>query len=66
MSDRVEAVRRLGSWAERELLRRTAEIAAGFVESLDERPVWPPASVEELRARSAGRCQDEPHRRRSR
>ena len=34
---------------ERELLRRTAEIAADFVESLDERPVWPSASVEELR-----------------
>ena len=38
---------------ERELLRRTAEIAADFVESLDERPVWPPASVGELR-RSLG------------
>jgi glutamate/tyrosine decarboxylase-like PLP-dependent enzyme len=39
---------------ERELLRRTAEIAADFVESLDERPVWPPASVEELRATLGG------------
>jgi glutamate/tyrosine decarboxylase-like PLP-dependent enzyme len=33
---------------ERELLRRTAEIAANFVESLDERPVWPPAGVDAL------------------
>ena len=39
---------------ERELLRRTAEIAADFVESLDQRPVWPPASVEELRATLGG------------
>jgi glutamate/tyrosine decarboxylase-like PLP-dependent enzyme len=33
---------------ERELLRRTAEIAADFVESLDERSVWPPAGVDAL------------------
>jgi glutamate/tyrosine decarboxylase-like PLP-dependent enzyme len=39
---------------ERELLRRTAEIAAEFVESLDERPVWPPVSVEELRKALGG------------
>lgn len=39
---------------ERELLRRTAEIAADFVESLDERPVWPSASVDELRAALGG------------
>ena len=39
---------------ERALLRRTAEIAAGFVESLDERPVWPPATNEELRAALGG------------
>ena len=39
---------------ERELLRRTAEIAADFVESLDRRPVWPPASVEELRQSLGG------------
>ena len=32
--------------SERELLRRTAEIAAEFLESLDDRPVWPPASVD--------------------
>jgi glutamate/tyrosine decarboxylase-like PLP-dependent enzyme len=35
---------------ERELLYRTAEIAADFLETLDERPIWPPASVDELRA----------------
>jgi glutamate/tyrosine decarboxylase-like PLP-dependent enzyme len=39
---------------ERELLRRTAAIAADFLETLDERPVWPPASVEELRAALGG------------
>ncbi len=39
---------------ERELLRRTAEIAAGFVESLDERPVWPAATVDELRSTLGG------------
>ena len=40
--------------SERELLRRTAEIAAAFLETLDERPVWPPASVEDLRAALGG------------
>ena len=45
---------------ERELLRRTAEIAAGFVETLDERPVWPPASVEELRETLGGELPQEP------
>jgi len=35
---------------ERELLLRTAEMAADFLETLDERPIWPPASVDELRA----------------
>ena len=39
---------------ERALLRRTADIAADFVESLDERPVWPPATIEELRAALGG------------
>jgi glutamate/tyrosine decarboxylase-like PLP-dependent enzyme len=39
---------------ERELLRRTAEIAADFLETLDERPVWPPASVDGLRAELGG------------
>jgi len=45
---------------ERELLRRTAEIAAGFVESLDERPVWPSATVDELRAALGGPLPDGP------
>ena len=45
---------------ERELLRRTAEIAADFVESLDERPVWPSASVEELREALGGPLPDGP------
>ncbi|MBA3561201.1 MAG: aspartate aminotransferase family protein [Actinobacteria bacterium] len=40
--------------SERELLRRTAEIAADFLDSLDERPVWPAASVEELRREIGG------------
>ncbi len=46
--------------SERELLRRTAEIAADFLETLDERPVWPPASVEELRAALGGELPDGP------
>ena len=39
---------------ERELLRRTAQIAADFLETLDERAIWPPATVEELRAELGG------------
>ena len=39
---------------ERELLRRTAEIAADFVETLDQRPIRPEATVEELRATLGG------------
>jgi glutamate/tyrosine decarboxylase-like PLP-dependent enzyme len=46
--------------SERDLLRRTAEIAAHFVESLDERPIWPPATVDELRATLGVPLQDEP------
>jgi len=45
---------------ERELLRRTAEIAADFVETLDERPIWPSATVEELRSALGGVLPDEP------
>ncbi|HXF98310.1 MAG TPA: aminotransferase class V-fold PLP-dependent enzyme [Gaiellaceae bacterium] len=45
---------------ERELLRRTAEIAAGFLESLEERPVFPPASVADLRAALGGPLPDGP------
>jgi glutamate/tyrosine decarboxylase-like PLP-dependent enzyme len=44
----------------RELLRRTAEHAADFLDTLDERPVFPSVSVEELRAELGGRLPDEP------
>ena len=46
--------------SERELLRRTAEIAADFVETLDERSIWPPATVDELRAALGGPLPEEP------
>jgi glutamate/tyrosine decarboxylase-like PLP-dependent enzyme len=46
--------------SERELLRRTAELAGDFLESLEERPVWPSATVEELRGALGGPLQDEP------
>ena len=39
---------------ERELLRRTAELAADFLDTLDERPIPPTATVEELRASLGG------------
>jgi glutamate/tyrosine decarboxylase-like PLP-dependent enzyme len=45
---------------ERELLRRTAEIAADFVDTLDQRPIRPEASVEELRATLGGPLADTP------
>jgi glutamate/tyrosine decarboxylase-like PLP-dependent enzyme len=45
---------------ERELLRRTAEIAGDFLESLDERPVFPTASVEELAAALGGTLPEAP------
>ena len=45
---------------ERELLRRTAEIAGDFLETLDERPVFPTASVEELAAALGGPLPEEP------
>ncbi len=38
----------------RDLLRETAELAADFLDSLDRRPVFPSAGVEELRARLGG------------
>ena len=44
---------------ERELLRRTAEIAADFVETLDDRSIWPPATVAELRAALGGPLPEE-------
>jgi glutamate/tyrosine decarboxylase-like PLP-dependent enzyme len=46
--------------SERELLQRTAEIAGDFLESLEERPVWPPASVDELRRTLGGPLPKEP------
>ena len=45
---------------ERELLRRTAEIAADFLETLDERPVWPPATVDALRESLGGPLPEAP------
>jgi glutamate/tyrosine decarboxylase-like PLP-dependent enzyme len=46
--------------SERQLLRRTAEIGADFLETLDRRPVRPHASVEQLRAALDSPLQDEP------
>jgi glutamate/tyrosine decarboxylase-like PLP-dependent enzyme len=44
----------------RALLQRTAELASDFLESLDERPVFPHASAAELHAALGGPLQDEP------
>src|SRR5213592_3878640 len=44
----------------RELLNRTAEIAADFLESLDERPVFPETTPEELRRLLGGPLPNEP------
>jgi glutamate/tyrosine decarboxylase-like PLP-dependent enzyme len=44
----------------RELLRRTADIAADFLESLDDRPVFPRVSVDALRRSLGGPLPDEP------
>ena len=38
----------------RDLLQRTAEIAADYLDSLERRPVRPEASVEEVRAALGG------------
>ncbi len=43
-----------------ELLRRTAELAAGYVESLGERPVFPRVDPDELRAALGGPLPEEP------
>jgi glutamate/tyrosine decarboxylase-like PLP-dependent enzyme len=43
-----------------ELLRRTAEIAAAYVDSLDERPVYPEVDPEELREALGGPLPEEP------
>ena len=44
----------------RDLLRRTAEIAADYVESLDERPVFPDVTPEQLREVLGGQLPEEP------
>ncbi len=44
----------------RDLLRRTAEIAADYVESLGERPVFPRITPEQLREELGGPLPDEP------
>jgi len=45
---------------ERELLRRTAELAADFIDTLDERPVFPLTPVEELGTALEGPLPDGP------
>jgi glutamate/tyrosine decarboxylase-like PLP-dependent enzyme len=45
---------------ERELLRRTAELAADFLHTLDERPVFPQASLEEIAGALGGPLPDTP------
>ncbi len=44
----------------RDLLRRTAEIAADYLESLGERPVFPQVTPEQLREALGGPLPDEP------
>jgi glutamate/tyrosine decarboxylase-like PLP-dependent enzyme len=44
----------------RDLLQRTAEIASEFLESLDERPVRPEATVDEMRAALGGPLPEQP------
>jgi glutamate/tyrosine decarboxylase-like PLP-dependent enzyme len=44
----------------RALLRRTAEVAADFLDTLDDRPVFPRASVDELREALGGPLPDGP------
>jgi glutamate/tyrosine decarboxylase-like PLP-dependent enzyme len=44
----------------RALLQRTADLAADFLDSLDDRPVFPQASVDELRAALRVPLQDDP------
>jgi glutamate/tyrosine decarboxylase-like PLP-dependent enzyme len=44
----------------RDLLQRTAEIASDFLESLDERPVRPEATVDQLRAALGGSLPEQP------
>jgi glutamate/tyrosine decarboxylase-like PLP-dependent enzyme len=44
----------------RALLQRTAELASDFLESLDDRPIFPTASAAELREALGGSLPDEP------
>jgi glutamate/tyrosine decarboxylase-like PLP-dependent enzyme len=44
----------------RDLLRRTADHAADFLETLDDRPVFPSVTVEQLREQLGGPLPDEP------
>jgi len=44
----------------RELLRRTAELAADYVESLGERPVFPDVTPEQLREALGGQLPESP------
>jgi hypothetical protein len=44
----------------RDLLSRTAELASDFLESLDDRPVFPRVSPEELRRSLGGPLPDGP------
>src|SRR5437764_14092711 len=44
----------------RNLLQRTAEHAAAFLETLDERPVFPQVTVEQLRTELGGRLPEHP------
>ena len=44
----------------RALLRRTADHAADFLDTLDERPVFPSVTVEQLWEQLGGRMRDEP------
>jgi hypothetical protein len=45
---------------ERELLRRTAEISGDILDGLDERPVFPAFSLDEIRAALGGPLPDRP------
>jgi glutamate/tyrosine decarboxylase-like PLP-dependent enzyme len=45
---------------ERELLRRTAEISGDILDGLDERPVFPALSLDEIRAALGGPLPDQP------
>jgi hypothetical protein len=44
----------------RALLQRTADIASDFLESLDDRPIFPPSSAAEVREALGGALPDGP------